>query len=113
MPKEDTQFKPGVCANPGGGRKDRITQEAFRKIFDEIANTPATDLKPQQGSALNAVLTQIFLRGMKSGEHAGLAWMLDRALGKVPEVMLTAHTNEADILAQPRAALYEFVKTAA
>lgn len=113
MASSDTQFKPGQSGNPAGGPKDRVTQEHFRRVFEQVANTPATELKEMQGSSLQAVITKIMIRGMKTGEHGGLAWLLDRSLGKIPEVTLTAHVNEKEILGQPRERLYEFVKEAA
>jgi hypothetical protein len=71
MPSSDTQFKPGQSGNPGGRPKNHAREAIFRSLKDD--------------ADWDAFVGRIIARA-RAGDVAAFNAVLDRALGKVPQL---------------------------
>lgn len=121
MPKGDAlkphQFKPGVSGNPGGKPKAKITINTIREIIERLSLLSRDELEKVIASGDTPVielqLAAVMNKALKTGDYTGLAFILDRAVGKVTEVRENLNHDVTDRLAQePRESLYHFLKKA-
>lgn len=95
-PAHLTQWKPGQSGNPGGLPK---IPEALRKILalsqgevtrliSKYARMNRDDIlaamKAKSTPMLELAIANIFAQSAERGDYARLAFLLDRAIGKVP-----------------------------
>lgn len=69
MPREDTQFKPGNNANPGGRPK------GFARLIREQTNN---------GADLVAYALEVWQNGKERERWEAFQWLSDRGFGKAP-----------------------------
>lgn len=92
-------FPKGVSGNPGGFTKLRedlrgiksLTQLEVCKLVSKYARSTRLELDDRKldpaTPALELAIASIFLESIKKGDFMRLGFLLDRAIGKVPEMI--------------------------
>jgi len=105
-------WKPGQSGNPSGNAPipaplrgiASLSQHEVTKVVSKYARMTRAELQAaaqsQDTPMLEVAIASIFAQSAKNGDYARLAFLLDRAIGKVPTVEI-----EADQASSPFAAL--------
>ncbi len=103
-PNLKPRWQPGVSANPGGRPKlpehlkaiASLSQHEVTKIVSRYARMTRSELQAAAQSAdtpmLEVAIASIFAQSAKNGDYSRLAFLLDRAIGKVPTVEIAPDT---------------------
>lgn len=103
-----TPWKKGQSGNPSGLSKipnhlrgiASLTQHEVTKIVSKYARMTLTELEElaeaRQAPALEAAIIAIFISSAKHGDYQRLAFLLDRAIGRIP----VAIEDDADKVAR-------------
>lgn len=100
-------FKPGQSGNPGGRPKlpeelktihahspvevSRVISKYARMSFDELKEILTSKSRP----VLELAVAKLFMTIIEAGDHSKLSFLLDRCIGKVPEMVETDDDSEA------------------
>lgn len=109
------QFKPGQTGNPGGRPKQVITVDKLRTIIDKISLKSMAEIREMvKDESLPIVEMQIaaaMLSAATTGDFSKVALIMDRLLGKVPQV-LDQNVKTEDITASKEnvTELYDIAK---
>ena len=92
--------------NPGGRPKipdalrgiASLTQTEVTKLISKYARMTQEELKEAlanpKSPALDLAIISVFAQSIKRGDFSRLSFLLDRAIGKVPQVMLDEECDE-------------------
>lgn len=108
-------WKPGISGNPGGRPKGQLTVEQVQSIFQEIAKLPISEIEKisidKNESGIRASVAMTFMQALKSGDAARLSFLLDRAVGKVKDVVEAHNHDHKEALdTVPKKTLGEYLK---
>ena len=97
-------WKPGQSGNPGGQPRvpdhlrgiSSLSQHEVTKVVSKYARMTRSELQAAAQSPdtpmLEVAIASIFAQSAKNGDYSRLAFLLDRAIGKVPTVEIAADT---------------------
>lgn len=106
VPKQLTPWPKGVCGNPGGRPSlppelkaiKSLSQIECCKLVSKYARMSKLEVEEcllnPSIPAIELAIASIFIQAIKKGDFFRLGFLLDRAIGKVPEQMPSEDDDE-------------------
>lgn len=117
-------WQPGQSGNPSGRPKipehlrsiASLSQGEVCKLVSKYARMTRDELQQAiqapSTPVLEMAIASIFAQSIKQGDYTRLAFLLDRAIGKVPQVILSDEQEQKAALSElPRADLLQIIKS--
>jgi Family of unknown function (DUF5681) len=97
FPNTETQFKPGVSANPGGRPKGRSITARLRDLLEkgEINGKPV-----RNGEHLADLVAEVIVTKALKGDHRFMQMLIDRVDGKLTQKIELGTDNATDAIRQ-------------
>lgn len=106
----------GYCPNPGGRPKRQLTADKLADIIDRFSFMLPAELEAiieaKTAPLIEIQIASIIVAGIKQGDPARLNFILERIIGKVPDLSINANINRDEQLDQvPKMTLEKFLKS--
>jgi len=90
-------FKPGQSGNPSGKPKQLLTKDKVSSIFQKFSCKNRIELQAviddQKSTMIEIMVASVMVKAAKEGDYARVQFLLDRAVGKVPNENINENLN--------------------
>ena len=100
-PPMANRWKPGQSGNPGGKPKAKITIDSIRRIIEKLSFLSREELQKivsdPQTPMIELQFASIMAQAAKTGDFSRLNFLMERMVGKVANVNVSATTGLEDL----------------
>lgn len=116
-PPLHSRWKPGQSGNPTGRKKAKISHDTLRELIERLMLMSVAEIDSLVADPKTTMIEMQFAQVMRvavqDGDYSRLSFLLDRYVGKVPDVRENHNHNHDEKLDQePVEKLYQFLRKA-